>query len=231
MIAQRQAVPALPLGRALRELTRPWTALLALVAALVIAAALLQLVPPLLVRSIVDDNLAVGSSQGLLILAIVFLLATAATQAFTFGYTYLAARVAQGVLYTLRVRLFAHYQQLPASFFDQTPLGDAISRSTADVETVDTLFSSGISALVANLVLVLTAGGVMVLLSPPLALFAALVLPFLLVITRFFQVRTREAERRNRIAVGVAQLWLGLRLRSLEERLPVAAPTVEPATP
>lgn len=33
------------------------------------------------------------------------------------------------------------------------------------------------------------------------------------------------------IAVGVAQLWLGLRLRSLGERLPVAAPTVEPATP
>jgi uncharacterized membrane protein HdeD (DUF308 family) len=33
------------------------------------------------------------------------------------------------------------------------------------------------------------------------------------------------------IAVGIAQLWLGLRLRRLGERLPVAAPTVEPATP
>src|SRR5918911_1315450 len=80
--------------------------------------------------------------------------------------------------------------------------GDAISRCTADVETVDTLFSSGVSALVANLVLVVTTAIGMLALSPPLALVSALVLPILLATTRFFQLRTRAAERRNRLAVG-----------------------------
>src|SRR5260370_34839415 len=42
----------------------------------------------------------------------------------------------------------------------------------------------------------------MIVLSPPLALVSALVLPFLLASTRFFQVRTRNAERGNRIAGG-----------------------------
>src|SRR3954451_3228318 len=123
MMAPQQGAPAMSLGRALGELTRPWAGHLAVVGALVIAAAILQLVPPLVVRSIVDNNLAVGSSDGLLALAIVYLLATAAAQAFTFGYTYLAARVAQAVLNTLRVGLFAHYQRLPASYFDRTPIG------------------------------------------------------------------------------------------------------------
>jgi ATP-binding cassette subfamily B protein len=203
-------------GRQLGELTRPWWPLLALVGLLVILAAVVQLAPPLIVRSIVDDHLAVGSSEGLLLLAALFLLATAGAQALTFGYTYLAAVIAQAVLNTLRVRLFAHYQQLPTRYYDQTPLGDAISRCTADVETVDTLFSSGVSALVANLVLVVTTAIAMLVLSPPLALVSALVLPILLATTRFFQLRTRAAERQNRIAVGAMNAELQESLGGVE---------------
>ena len=169
---------------------------------LVVVAAIVQLAPPLIVRSIVDDHLAVGRADGLFVLALVYLAAAAGAQGLIFGYTYLAASIAQGVLNALRVRLFSHLQELPMAYYDQTQMGDAISRCTADVETVDTLFSSGVSALVANLVLVLTTGIAMIVLSPPLALVSALVLPFLLVSSRFFQVRTRQAERLNRIAVG-----------------------------
>jgi ATP-binding cassette, subfamily B, multidrug efflux pump len=203
-------------GRQLGELTRPWWPLLGVVGLLVILAAVVQLAPPLIVRSIVDDHLAAGSSEGLLLLAALFLLATAGAQALTFGYTYLAAVVAQAVLNTLRVRLFAHYQELPTRYFDQTPLGDAISRCTADVETVDTLFSSGVSALVANLVLVVTTAVAMLALSPPLALVSAVVLPVLLATTRFFQVRTRAAERRNRSAVGAMNAELQESLGGME---------------
>ena len=49
------------------------------------------------------------------------------------------------VLNRLRVRLFRHLQELPVAYYDQSPIGDAISRCTADVETVDTLFSSGVA--------------------------------------------------------------------------------------
>jgi ATP-binding cassette subfamily B protein len=172
------------------------------VALLVILAALVQLLPPLIVRSLVDDHLVLGRADGLLPLALAYLVANAGAQALIFGYTYVSAATAQGVLRALRVRLFGHLQELPMAYYDQTALGDAISRCTADVETVDTLFSSGVSALVANLVLVIATGVGMLLLSPPLTLVAAFVLPVLLTATRFFQVRTRSAERRNRIAIG-----------------------------
>lgn len=217
MIAEAQPdSPAVGVGRQLRTLTRPWWMLLVVVAGFVLLAAVLQLAPPLIVRSIVDDHLAAGTSDGLLLLALLYLAATAGTQVLVFGYTYLASVVAQGALNSLRIQLFAHYQQLPISYYDRTPTGDAISRCTADVETVDTLFSSGVSALVANMVLVVTTGIAMVLLSPPLALVSALVLPFLLATTRFFQVRTRAAERRNRVAVGAMNAELQQSLGGLE---------------
>src|SRR2546428_6050786 len=86
----------------------------------------------------------------------------------TFLYSYLAATVAQGVLTSVRVRLFAHLQRLPIGYFDRTPVGDVISRCTSDVETLDTVFSTGVAVLVANLVRLVTVSIGMVILSPAL---------------------------------------------------------------
>lgn len=202
--------------RQLAAIVSPWRGRLALVAFFVVVAAVLELVPPLLVRSIVDDHLAVGHTSGLLLLASFYLGATAATQLATFAYTYMAAIVAQRGLLSLRTRLFAHLQQLPLSYHDQTPLGDSISRCTADVETVDTLFSSGVATLLANMVRLVTVGAAMLALSLWLSLVAGLVVPPLVLITRFFQARVRAAERDNRLAVGLLNTHLQESLSGVE---------------
>ncbi len=201
---------------ALVKLVKPWRARAALVVLFVLGAAGLELGPPFIVRTIVDDHLMVGRSSGLFVLATLYLAASAAVQAMTFLYSYLAATIAQSVLNGLRVRLFAHLHRLPASYFDRTPLGDIISRCTADVEMLDTVFSSGVAVLVANLMRLVTIGAAMVVLSPRLALVAALVLPPLVWILRFLQVRVRQAERANRIAVGALTARLQESLRGAE---------------
>src|SRR2546428_11050547 len=122
----------------------------------------------------------------------------------TFLYSYLAATVAQGVLTSVRVRLFAHLQRLPIGYFDRTPVGDVISRCTSDVETLDTVFSSGVAILVANLVRLVTIAVGMVVLRPPPTLVAALVAPPLVLLIRHLQARVRPAERATRIPGGAA---------------------------
>ena len=199
---------AVGLFRQLAPLMWPHRRLLALLTVGVVLAGSLEVVPPLLIRRIVDEHLTLGRGEGLLVLALLYLGATAGAQAITALYSYLAAVAAQGILHRLRVRLFAHLQRLPISYYDQTPLGDIISRCTADVETVDTLFSSGVSSLVADLFRVVIVAIAMVVLSPPLALASLLVTPPLALITRFFQVRVRDAERDNRRAVGVLNAHL-----------------------
>jgi ATP-binding cassette, subfamily B, multidrug efflux pump len=142
MIARTSPVAGTSVLAQLGTIARPWRVPIALVSLLVVGAAIAQLAPPLIVRSIVDDHLAVGAGDGLFVLALLYLAAAAGAQGLIFGYTYLAASVAQGVLNAQRVRLFSHFQDLPMAYYDQTQIGDAISRCTADVETVDTLFSS-----------------------------------------------------------------------------------------
>jgi ATP-binding cassette, subfamily B, multidrug efflux pump len=203
-------------ARALLELLRPWRARLVFVAVAVLAAAALEVAPPLIIRAIVDGHLIARQPLGLPWLALLYLLAAAAVQVTTFLYSYLAATMAQGVLHTLRVRLFAHVQRLPTSYFDRMPLGDVISRCTADVETLDAVFSSSVALLLANLVRLVTIAVAMLALSVPLSLVAALIVPPLALVTRFLQVRVKRAERENRAAVGAINASLQEHLRGTE---------------
>ncbi len=218
MSAAAMAAPTAraPFVRQLAGLLRARRRNLMFIALLVLAGALFELLPPVLIRWIVDDHLAAGKREGLLALGFFYLAAITLGQGLAFVYGYLAASVAQGVLSDLRVRLFDHLQRLPASYFDHTPLGDAISRCTADIDTLDTMFTSGVATLVANLFRLLTIAAAMVILSPMLALAAALMLPPLVMVTRYFQVRIREAERASRKAVGEMNTHLQETLRGVE---------------
>jgi ATP-binding cassette, subfamily B, multidrug efflux pump len=211
----------------------PWRGWLALVGLSVLLGAVLELVPPLLVKQIVDEHLARGRSQGVLWIAALYLGATAAVQAMGFLTEYLTATIAQGVLRRLRVRLFDHLQAVSLSYYDRTPLGDTISRCTADVDTVSTLFTtatiggavasaagvaSGTSgaAVLLGVVRLATIAIAMVALSPPLSLVAALAAVPVGLVTRTFQVRVRDAERASRQAVGLQNTHLQEMLGGVE---------------
>jgi ATP-binding cassette, subfamily B, multidrug efflux pump len=211
---------------------KPWRGLLTLVGVSVLLGAVLELVPPLLVKKIVDEQLALGRSEGLLCIAALYLSATAAVQVMGFMTEYLTAIIAQGALRRLRVRLFSHLMTLPLSYYDRTPLGDTISRCTADVETVSTLFTTAAAGAVASsgggasgtsgatvlmgVVRLGTIAAAMVALSPLLSLVAALPVVPVVLVTRYFQVRVRDAERASRQAVGLQNTHLQETLGGVE---------------
>jgi ATP-binding cassette subfamily B protein len=202
--------------RSLASMVAPQRTRVAVVGLLVLAAAAFELVPPLVIRAIVDGHLLAGNPDGIPALALTYLVAVAAMQAMTFLYGYLAATGAQAMLSRLRTRLFAHLVRLPTRFFDRTPAGDVISRCTADVDTLDTVFSSGVAVLLANLVRLVTIAAAMVALSPALSLIAAVIAAPLVAVTRALQVRIRRVERENRAAIGAINTRLQEDLRSIE---------------
>jgi ATP-binding cassette subfamily B protein len=185
------------------ELVRPWR--WALLGALVgvVAASGLDLVPPLIVGRLVDENLAQGRAEGLLPLALAYLSAIGAVHLLRGAITYLTAIAAQGAMRRLRVRLFAHLQRLPIVYHDETPIGDIISRCTSDMDTINNLFSLGIIHLLAQMVQLVAIVIAMVALSPLLSLVMLPLLPLVYWITRAFQWRMRDAEREVRRGVGV----------------------------
>ncbi len=200
----------------IRRLFRPWRGQIVLIAMSVLLFEALSVIPPLLMRRIIDDHLSPGLASGVLALALLYLGVVMLAQGVHLAVAYLTAWVAQHALRDLRVRLFAHLERLPLSYHDHTPLGDVISRCTADVETVDTLFTTGVSSLLLRLVQLGTASVAMALLSPQLTLLALLLVPPLALITRFFQVHIRDAERVRRKAIGALNVYLQETLSGVE---------------
>jgi ATP-binding cassette subfamily B multidrug efflux pump len=193
---------------------RRWR-ILTIILTLLVGAGL-ELVPPLVMQRIIDQNLTPGVAQGLWLLAAIYLAALAGSQSLGFLTNYLTALTAQGALRDLRVRLYSHLQNLPMRYYDQNPLGDIISRCTADVDTVDTLFSSGVAGLAADLIRLVTVTIAMVALSPILSLISAVVAPPLIWLTKSFRLRIRDAEGKNRIAVGMLNTHLQESLGGVE---------------
>jgi ATP-binding cassette subfamily B multidrug efflux pump len=215
MSEQSSAIQVTAWGE-VRRLVRPWRAQVVLIALCVLLFEGLSVVPPLLMQRIVDDHLTPGSPEGMLALALLYLGATVLAEGANLGVTYGTAWVAQHALRDLRVRLFAHLQRLPLGYYDRTPLGDVISRCTADVETVDTLFSTGVSSLLLRLVQLVTAFAAMVALSPRLAMLSLVLIPPLALATRFFQVHIRDASRERRKAIGLLNVYLQETLSGVE---------------
>src|SRR5882724_11015641 len=87
------------------HLVRPWRRHLTLVVACVVGAALAGVVPPLVIRHVVNDNLVPRHAAGLLPAGMVYLGAVAAAAALGYVYSYAAAVVAQRAIAALRVRL------------------------------------------------------------------------------------------------------------------------------
>jgi ATP-binding cassette subfamily B protein len=206
--ATLQPAPGAAVGAQLLQLARPWWARLLLVAAAVLGAAVLGLIPSLVVRHVVDHNLTPHRTAGLAPAAVVYLAASVAVAALTAAYGYLAATVAQRSLAGLRTRLFSHLLRLPTGYHDRTPVGDSISRCTADIEAIDQLFSSSVATLLGQTVQLVTVAVTMLVLSPTLTAAAAVFLPLVALFTAYLRRRIRDAERDTRRAIGTLNTHL-----------------------
>jgi len=199
-LAAAAAEPAEPF-RVLR-FVRPWRRWLALGLALVAADAALTVVGPVLIRHGIDAGIEAGSRTVLWATSIAFAAVTVVDWAVTWAGSTVTGRTAERMLLALRLRIFGHLQRLSLDYYDNELDGRVMTRMTTDVEALSQLVQTG---LVNAVVGVATCAGVavfLVLLSPPLALAAASVLPFLIAATWWYQRRSSRAYRSARDAIA-----------------------------
>ena len=187
---------------------RPQARRMAAAFALTLLISALTLAAPYLVKVAIDQVIAQGDQAGLariaLLMAGTFIgiyLAASAQQ-------YLLSLVSQQVLTTLRAGLFRHLQALPLSYHDTHIVGVTISRVMNDVAVMNDLLSQGLITLVGDTLVLVGIVGVMLSMSPYLALLAFSVLPLMALATWLFtgQARVAFGQTRARIAAVVGGL-------------------------
>ena len=182
--------------------TRPHVRLVLGTCALFPAVTLLELTQPYLVKIAIDEHILRRDWAGLGWVAALFLLVLIGLYALRAAQAYLTQLTGQRVIGDLRAALFAHLQRQDAKFFDRSPVGRLMTRILNDGEAIQELFTSGLVALLGD---VLTLTGVVVIMLGMdwrLALVTFALVPVLVLAAGYFRLRARDSYRvvRTRLA-------------------------------
>ena len=133
---------------------RPFTRLCALYAdsplrvagafACTVAAVLLQLAVPLILKSVLDDGLDPDNPGFVYVAGALLVGVTALRGAAVYGQNYLVAYLGQYLAFRLRNLLYDKLQRLSFAYHDRAQTGDLMSRAAADVEAVRHFFHFGL---------------------------------------------------------------------------------------
>ncbi|MGH7420933.1 MAG: ABC transporter ATP-binding protein [Candidatus Rokuibacteriota bacterium] len=190
------------LMRRLWAFTRPHLRLVLATCALFPAVALLELTQPYLIKVAIDDHILRGDWAGLGRVAAVFLLVLLALYGLRAAQTYLTQLTGQRVVYDLRAALFSHLQRQDARFFDRSPVGRLMTRVLNDGEAIQELFTSGLVALLGDVVVLTGVVVIMLGMNWKLALVTFALVPLLVAAAAYFRLRARDSYRivRTRLA-------------------------------
>jgi len=174
-----------------------WLAFLAL-------SSLATLSLPLAVRVMIDhgfvhaDPAVINRSfLGLLAVAIVLAIATA-------GRYFCVSLLGERVIADLRRTLYSHLLTLDQAFYERTRIGELISRLGSDTELVQTVVSSSMSVALRSIVTAIGGASMLVLTSPRLAGYAALVIPLVILPIALAGRRQKRLARANQDRIADA---------------------------
>ena len=195
------------IARLLGYLRPYWQRMVAAFICMLVASALI-LTTPYLVKVAIDEYIIVGDAPGLTRIALLLLGAFLGIYLATAAQRYLLSWVGQRVLATLRLQLFEQLQRLSLGYHDKHIVGVTISRVINDVSVINELLSQGLLTLIGDTLVLVGIVGVMLSMSPRLALISFTVLPLMVLLTYLFARRAQVAFRqtRQRIAAVVGEL-------------------------
>jgi ATP-binding cassette subfamily B protein len=177
---------------------RPHRALIAGSALLFPVIAAAELAQPWLLKVAIDGHILKSDWVGLTWIAALYVGVLALLYALRWVEAYLMQLTGQRVIHDLRVVIFAHLLRLEAAFFDRNPVGRLMTRVLNDVEAVSEAFTSGVFAVVADVVTLAGVVAVMLWIDWHLALVTFSIVPVLFAAAAHFRLRARDAYRRVR---------------------------------
>src|SRR5215211_4451309 len=176
---------------------RPYRWKMIVMLVIIVITSGLSLVTPLIMRDLIDRTLPNRDLNRLGLLMLGLLLIPIASAALSLWQRQLNAGVGEGVIYDLRVALFAHLQQMSLRFFTNTRIGELMSRLNNDVVGAQNAISNTIVTIITNIIRAATLLAVMLGLEWRLTLISVAVLPLFIFIARRLGTRLRDIARQT----------------------------------
>jgi ATP-binding cassette subfamily B protein len=176
---------------------RPYRGYIAVFLALVVLDALFVVVSPLLLKRLVDDGVAKGDKNVVVVIALIVAGLAVVDALASLGQRYFSARIGEGLIYDLRTQVFGHVLRQPIAFFTRAQTGALVSRLNNDVIGAQQAFTSTLSGVVSNVVSLVLVAGTMLYLSWQITVASLLLLPLFLLPARRVGARLQRLTRES----------------------------------
>ncbi len=200
----------------------PYAIMLLLAVAL---GAVLSAWPSLVLKRIVDGPFQSGG-QGLWQYAFLYLGAALLLGLSDLVREYGAMVFGQKMLLHIRSQMLNRLQSLPMSYYLTVPSGETISRFTADMDAVNTLFTSGIISAAADLLKIIGLIAALFSFTATLGYIALGALPIIYFLADYFRknIYQKQLVVRNRVSdinTGIQEIYSGMKVIKIfgKERL------------
>ncbi|GAA4210362.1 ABC transporter ATP-binding protein [Pedobacter jeongneungensis] len=184
------------------QYVKPYRAVFVWSVILTILLAAISPVRPFLIKYTLDHYILTGKYDGLVNMTMLMIFMLLLQTLIQYNHTLLTNTLGQSVIRDLRINVFNHITRLRLKYFDKTPIGQLITRTVSDLETIADIFSEGLISMIGDSLQVVVIVGVMLYTDLELSLVVLLPIPLLIMATRKFQKAIKVAfqEIRNEVS-------------------------------
>ncbi|RKS95812.1 ABC-type multidrug transport system fused ATPase/permease subunit [Flavobacterium limicola] len=157
---------------------------------------------PYLLKQTVDGYIATQDQQGLLMYVILMGIVLLLEVFSQFYFVYWANWLGQDIVKDIRTKLFRHILSFRMKYFDHVPVGQLVTRSVSDIESIARIFSQGLFMIISDLMKMVVVLAFMFYMNWKLTWIVIVAMPILVFFTRIFQKKMQVAfeEVRTQIA-------------------------------
>lgn len=124
-------------------------------------------------------------------------------QVFTYLQSFVMARVAQNVVYSLRQKTEEKLNRIPLSYYDSHAKGDILSRVVNDIDLISTTLQDGMTQALTSVITIIGVFVMMMLMSPLVTIVALCTLPVSIALTAVVAKRSQRFFLAQQTALGV----------------------------
>ncbi len=167
-----------------------------------ISLSLFAALRPYLLKLTVDGYIKTNDLKGLFEMVSLMAVILALEVISNFFFVYWANWLGQDIVKDVRIKLFRHMLSFRIKYFDTTPVGQLVTRSVSDMESIAKIFSQGLFMIGSDLLKMLVILLFMVKENWRLTCIVIVAIPILVFVTRIFQRKMQVTfeEVRNQIA-------------------------------
>ncbi len=179
-------------ARRLLRYLKPYVRLLIPALILTLLLNLLGTLQPKFTQYAIDWYILPRKTQGITLFALVYVGVQLGRFTFSYFQSVLLNSVGQYVMFDLRREIYNKLQHQEVAYYDRNPVGRIMTRLTADVDALNELFTSGVTDLLGDLVMIGAIIAVMIWMDARLTLVTLLTVPMLFAATTWFRKGARK---------------------------------------